>query len=302
MNPRRIAVNISAADVMADGLTVGMHRMLSECLEGTPFAERFEPSEPVLSALRSRKSPAEVAAVAAAVAETLAVFDEVTAFLRAGLTERDVADFILAAAAKRGLEPAWDPESCPAVFTGPDSAGAHASPTGRRLEPGHLMNVDFGVRKNGFVSDLQRTWYLLAPGETEPPADARRGLDTITAAIRESAAFLRPGVQGREVDAVARGLITAAGYAEYPHALGHQVGRRAHDGGGLLAPAWDRYRDLPFRRVEAGQVYTLEPRLTVAGRGVATVEEIVEVTPEGCRFLSAPQTGLICVPAAGGGA
>jgi Xaa-Pro aminopeptidase len=295
MNPGRIAINYSTADVTADGLTFGMHKLLCEYLEGTPFPGRFESSEPVVTALRSRKSASEIAAVQSAVDETLSIFGEVTRFLKPGLTEKDVAGFILERTKERGLEPAWDPESCPAVFTGPESAGAHAMPTARTMEPGHLMNIDFGVRKNGYVSDLQRTWYFLEKGEKRAPADAQKGFLTIRNAIRRSAEALKPGAEGWAVDKTARDLITDAGYSEYPHALGHQVGRKAHDGGGLLAPKWERYKDLPMMKVEAEQLYTLEPRLTVEGRGVATVEEIVVVTENGCRFLSSPQEDLICI-------
>ena len=98
-----------------------------------------------------------------------------------------------------------------------------------------------------------------------------------------------------EVDAVARNYIIDAGYEGYPHGLGHQVGRQAHDGSALLCPKWDRYKNLPYSKVEAGQVFTLEPRLTVEGYGVATIEEIVVVTDKGCEFLSKPQEELIVI-------
>ncbi|MBN2200919.1 aminopeptidase P family protein [bacterium] len=295
LDPNRILLNTSSADVMADGLTLGMHGLLLEILEGTPYPDRFESSETVLARLRSRKSPAEIESVRSAVDTTLAIFDELTGFLKPGLSEKDVADFILARTAGRGLETAWEPDQCPAVFTGPESAGAHASPTRRFIEPGHLMNIDFGVRRNGYVSDLQRTWYFLKPDETAPPEAVRRGFQVLLESIRRGAESLRPGITGWEVDAAARAHITEAGYMEYPHALGHQVGRKAHDGGGLLAPRWDRYKHLPLLPVEKDQIYTLEPRLTVAGHGVATVEEIVVVTESGCRFLSKPQEELYLI-------
>jgi Xaa-Pro aminopeptidase len=157
------------------------------------------------------------------------------------------------------------------------------------------MNVDFGVRKDGYCSDLQRTWYFLRPGETRAPEAVQRGFDTIVEAIREAGKALRPGLTGAEIDDVARGYITARGYAEYPHGLGHQIGRVAHDGGGGLLPRWERYGNTPFLRVEEGQCYTLEPRLTVDGHGVATCEEIVAVTGSGCAYLSRPQERLYVV-------
>ena len=65
-----------------------------------------------------------------------------------------------------------------------------------------------------------------------------------------------PGATGWEVDAAARESLVAAGYAEPMHALGHQLGRSAHDGGTTLAPRWDRYGSAPFGLVETGNVFT----------------------------------------------
>ncbi len=289
LNPQTIAVNYSINDAAADGLTHGMYLTLIDYLCGTPYADRLVSAEPIIAALRGRKSPAEIARIKAAVDVTLELFEQVTAFARPGMSERQVAAFLLEQVRNRGLELAWDAAHCPAVFTGPNTAGAHAGPTDRLIEPGHVMNIDFGVRKDGFVSDLQRTWYFLRPGEGRAPAEVERGFAVVRDAVKKAAEVLRPGKLGWEIDAVARKHIVEAGYEEYPHALGHQVGRQAHDGAGLLCPKWDRYKDLPYSIVEAGQVYTLEPRLTIAGYGIATVEEIVVVTEDGCEFLSTPQ-------------
>jgi Xaa-Pro aminopeptidase len=97
------------------------------------------------------------------------------------------------------------------------------------------------------------------------------------------------------VDTVARSIVTGANYTEFPHALGHQVGRYAHDGTALLGPAWEKYARRPFVPIEEGMVFTIEPRLTVPGYGVATVEEMVVVTKGGARFLSGPQRQLLLV-------
>jgi len=86
--------------------------------------------------------------------------------------------------------------------------------------------------------------------------------------------------------------VTDAGYEEYPHALGHQVGRSPHDGTALLGPAWEKYDHKPFQRLEAGMVFTIEPRLTVAGKGIVTIEEMVVVTETGADWLSTPQLDL----------
>jgi len=294
-DPQTIAINYSTGDVMADGLTHGQFLTLSEYLAGTPFQNRLVSSEKIIAALRGRKSSGELERIKAAIVETLAIFNRVTGFLQPGRSEQDVAAMVNRLVQEKGLSLAWSADHCPAVFTGPDTAGTHADPTTRKIEPGHILNMDFGVRKEEYVADLQRTWYILKPGEKNAPPNVQRGFDTILAAIRKAAAVLKPGVEGWVVDAAAREHIVACGYDEYPHALGHQVGRSAHDGAGLLSPKWDRYKNLSYLPAEVGQVYTIEPRLTVAGHGVVTIEEMVVVTPDGCEFLSTPQTELMCV-------
>lgn len=292
LDPARIGLNYSRNSPMADGLRHGLYLQLVDLLEGTPYPERFTSSESLLADLRGLKTPTELTRIRAAVELTIDLFARVSSFMAPGRTEREIAGFLLSEVEREGVGLAWDPEHCPAVFTGPDSAGAHAGPTDRPVQPGHVLNIDFGVRVDGYCSDLQRTWYFLREGEATAPPEVVRGFRTVVDAAHAAANFLKPGVTGKEVDAVARGYITGRGYPEYPHALGHQIGREAHDGGGLLAPEWERYGDIPHMKVREGQVYTIEPRLPIEGHGVATVEEIVVVTADGCEFLSPPQKEL----------
>ncbi len=100
-------------------------------------------------------------------------------------------------------------------------------------------------------------------------------------------------VNGHEVDAAARAQPSSRrGYDEPKYALGHQLGRAAHDGGTLLAPLWDRYGDVPLGLVEEGHVYTLEYGAPVDGRGYIGLEEDVLVTADGIEWLSTPQREL----------
>lgn len=294
-NPRRIAINYSTDSVMADGLTHGMYLLLTGMLEGTKFAHRLVSSQDILSALRGRKTEAEVRHIKKAIRHTLDIYDRVTGFLAPGKSEQDVANFILGEVRALGVELAWDRDHCPAVFTGPDHAGAHYGPTRRKIRPGHVLNIDFGVKVNGYCSDLQRTWYIRRKGEKHAPTEVQRGFDVIRDSIRHAADALRPGAISWKIDEVARNYIVNNGYPEYPHALGHQVGRAAHDGGVGLLPRWERYGRLPYGKIEAGQVFTIEPRLPIEGYGVATIEEIVWVTEDGARFLSKPQRTLTLV-------
>jgi len=155
--------------------------------------------------------------------------------------------------------------------------------------------MDFGVRYKGYCSDLQRTFYLLEDGETVAPEEVQRGFETINTSIELSRKALKPGVPGWEIDSVARNHLLSEGYDEFPHGLGHQVGRFAHDGTALLGPTWEKYAGKPYEPIEAGMVFTLEPRLKVPGRGIVTIEEMVVVTETGAEYLSSPQTELLLI-------
>ena len=290
--PKKIAINYSTNSNLADGLTYGMFLILNKMLEGTEFKERLISSEEIISALRGRKSKAEIEFIKSAIVETEKIFDEVTKFLKAGLSEKDVAEFILSKVEEKGFELAWDKDHCPAVFTGPNSAGAHAGPTNSIIEKGHILNIDFGIKYNGYCSDMQRTWYFLRDDETEAPENVKKGFEVLRDSIQKAKEKIKPGVTGCEVDDVARNYIKENGFDEYQHGLGHQLGRSAHDGGGGLFPRWERYGNLPFLEIEVGQVFTIEPRLFVKDHGIVTMEEIITVTENGCEYLSHPQREL----------
>ena len=295
INPNKIALNFSLNSPTSDGLTYGLYQQLMKYFEGTAYASRIVSSEPIINKLRGRKSQSEIERVKKSINLTLELFDRVGNFIKAGKTEQEVAQFLIDQVEKEGVELAWDKEHCPAVFAGPDTAGAHAGPTNREVKHGHVLNIDFGVKIDDYCSDLQRSWYILKPGETDAPEDVKHGFKTIEDSITKSAAALKPGVTGYDIDTIARNHIVEQGYEEYPHALGHQIGRVAHDGGGLLAPKWERYGTLPDQIVEVNQLYTIEPRLPIKDYGVATVEEIVVVTKDGCEFLSPRQKEIYLV-------
>jgi Xaa-Pro aminopeptidase len=290
--PGSIALNYSASDPAADGLTHGLWLVLRETLEGTPYGDRVVSSAPVVNSLRGRKSPSELARIQAAVEETEAIFSLVDTKLGPGMKETEIAALIQAEVSHRGLGYAWEPSHCPAVNAGPEKDVGHSAPGDLETRRGQLLHCDFGIEKDGYCSDLQRVWYLLDDGESEPPADVRSAWDALWAAVDAGAAALRPGAVGHEVDAAARERLVAAGFPEPKYALGHQLGRSAHDGGTLLGPRWDRYGAAPLGTVEEGNVFTLEYGVAVPGRGYVGLEEDVLVTAKGVEWLSTPQREL----------
>ena len=295
LNPQSIAVNYSVESEICDGLTHGMYLHLRELLASIGMAERLCPAERIISALRQRKSSSEIAVMKEAIQKTLEIYEEVRAEIKPGISEKALAEFMQERVRAAGATFAWDPGTCPSVFTGPETAGAHYGPTDRLVERGHVVNMDFGVKWEGYCSDLQRTYYIRREGEVDAPEPVRRGFATIVRSIEAARSVLHPGVQGIAVDTAARSILTTAGYEEFPHALGHQVGRFAHDGTALLAPAWEKYGAKPFEPIEEGMVFTIEPRLTVPGFGVVTIEEMVLVGARGAEYLSSPQKELYVI-------
>ena len=290
--PETIAINYSPSDPAADGLTHGLWLVLGETLEGTPYADRLVSSKPIVGSLRGRKSPFEIARIRAAIAETEEIFAHVGDRIRPELKETEIAAAMQAEVSRRGLGYAWGEDHCPAVNAGPEKEVGHSGPSELQTRRGQLLHTDFGVEKDGYCSDLQRVWYLLDDGESEPPEDVLNVWRDVWASVDAGAAVLRPGVAGHEVDAAARASLVSAGYEEPKYALGHQLGRSAHDGGTLLAPLWDRYGDAPLGPVEEGHVYTLEYGAPVDGRGYIGLEEDVLVTANGIEWLSTPQREL----------
>lgn len=293
LDPGRIGLNYSTDDSTADGLTHGQWMLLNELLRETPYPARFTSAAPLLSRLRGRKSPAEVARIRAAIATTMEIVKLAGGLIKPGVSEAQIGEAIHAEFRRRGLPSAWEWDACPIVNSGPESEAGHGRPREDiRIEPGHLVHIDLGVVQDGYCSDLQRMWYVRRPGESGPPAEVRRAFDTVLRAIDAGARALKPGAIGHEVDAAARRVVVDAGYPEYKHALGHSLGRAVHDGGTLLGPRWERYGKTPDGRVEAGNVFTLELGLDTPA-GYVGLEEDVLVTDSGCEFLSPPQRELM---------
>src|SRR5262249_22222462 len=175
LNPRQIGLNYSTDDPTADGLTHGMWLLLNELLRDTPYAARLTSAAPLLAKLRARKSPTEIGHIRAAIAATEEIVGLVSERIRPGVSETQLADFVHEQFRGRDLPSAWPLDGCPIVNSGPESEPGHTRPNPNiRVEPGHLVHMDLGVKKDGYCSDLQRMWYVRRPGESGPPENVRR--------------------------------------------------------------------------------------------------------------------------------
>jgi Xaa-Pro aminopeptidase len=222
------------------------------------------------------------------------ILERLEATLEPGLTEIEVQRMVQQWARAEGLSFAWDEAENPIVDFGPRHGKiGHTLPGETALEPGHVVHVDLGFIKDGFASDLQRTWYWLAPGEAEPPEAVRRTFAASLSAMDAGFAALRPGARGFEVDTASRGAVQQAGFAEPGFAFGHPVGQVAHDGGTTLGPRWERYGQTPFGKIQQDNVFAIEMDLEVPDvGGLVGIEEEVVVTENGAEYLSKPQREL----------
>ncbi len=284
-----IGLNISEDDCKADGLTVGMYRLMEKVVAGTRFEGCLEPARGVPTRLRGEKTSTEIARLKKAIEITDEMFAFAQSIAKVGVSERAVYRAIQEKIDAAGFGYGWDRAGNPIVNSGPNSMIGHGIPSDSILiEEGHIFHIDLGVIVDGYSSDIQRCWFV---GDSVPE-DVQKGLAAVRASLEAAKAVLKPGVQGWQVDDAARSTLVAHGYPEYLHAVGHQVGRAAHDGGAVLGPKWDRYGNTPMMPIRENEVYTLELGVTLPGRGYLGLEEMVLVTADGCEWLSTPQTSM----------
>ncbi len=226
---------------------------------------------------RARKDADEIAALTEAVALADDAYADLLTWIAPGMREFEVAARceyfqFLRGGGRRGSETA--------VGSGPRSAMPHCIASDRILRADEAVLLDLGCSVRGYMSDLTRTVFLgRVPDEF---AAIHRVVGEAQARVIEQ---LRPGVTGREMQAVAADHIAAAGYGDaFPHGLGHSIGLMVHERPGFAASSADR--------IEAGNVITVEPGIYLAGRFGVRTEDIVLVTDTGCRTLTAADHAL----------
>lgn len=189
-----------------------------------------------------------------------------------GRTERDVALEIESEMRRRGAE---RPSFATIVAAGPHGALPHATPRDVTIGRDALVLVDLGAELDGYCSDCTR---MFATGE--PDGLQREVYDVVLRAQLDGLAAVAPGPTGREVDAVARDVIAAAGYGEqFGHGLGHGVGIEVHEEPRLSQVGGTR-------RLAAGNVVTVEPGVYLPGSFGVRIEDLVAVTADGHEVLS----------------
>jgi len=229
------------------------------------------PLEKPIRKLRYHKSPDEVSQLAAAAQLAAQAFRSVLPGIQPGQTEAQVALELEIALLRAGGEgKAFDF----IVASGIRGALPHGVASPKLLERDELVTIDFGVRLNGYHSDETVT---LAMGNIS--SKLREIFDIVLGAHDRAIDQLRPGIQLKQLDAVAREFIAAKGYGEYfGHGLGHGVGLEVHEYP-AISPRSEDF-------VEEGMVLTIEPGIYMPGLGGVRIEDTVYVTADGCQILT----------------
>lgn len=243
---------------------------------------RMEGCPGLVEELRVAKDPGEVDAIRAAGALALEALESVLPTVRPGVTELELAARLEAALRVRGSE--WHPFPT-IVASGPRSALPHARSSPRAIGAGELLLVDFGAQVDGYCADITRTVVVgRSPDERQREVyDAVRGAQT--AALRG----LRPGMSGREGDALARESLERVGLGQaFGHSLGHGLGLEVHEDP-RLGPTADE-------AVPLHAVVTVEPGVYLPEWGGVRLEDDVFLTSEGPELLTPGAPGLMAVP------
>jgi Xaa-Pro aminopeptidase len=260
--PLRVGFDDAHVSVRDHGKLLGLVREGVELIGAGGLVEE-------LRALKDEDELARVRAAARLADEAL------TKVLERGLrgrTESEVALDLEFTMRRMGAEAASFP---PIVAAGAHGALPHASPRDVEIPGGTLCVIDWGAQLDGYTSDCTRTFGT--GGEVD--VRDREVYELVLRAQEAALAAVRPGPTGREIDAVARGIIDAAGHAEhFGHGLGHGVGLEVHEGPRLSKQGDDGLR--------AGMVVTIEPGVYVPGAVGVRIEDLVIVTADGGEVVS----------------
>ncbi len=230
------------------------------------FGVTLVPAADALNKLRIIKTPEEIESLQKAQSIADAAFVELLQTIHSGMTEKRVAAELDYIGAKLGSEgPSFDT----IVGSGPNGAMCHAVPGERKLQNGDLVVLDYGCLWNGYHSDMTRTF---AVGDVDD--FSKKIYNIVRTAQAKALDALRPGLTGKQLDAIARDYITEQGYGDcFGHSLGHGFGLLIHE-----AP---RAATTCETVLEEGMTITVEPGIYIEGKLGVRIEDCCVVTKDG---------------------
>ena len=247
-----------------------LHRDFQRLLEAGARWQ-WRPTLDLVETLRERKDDGEIALIEQAAAVATGALDRTLSAVRAGMTELEVAGVLEKALRDLGSEGFPFPTI---VAAGPRSALPHARASAATIRDGDFLLLDFGAEVGGYCADITRT--VVVGKATD---EQREVYGVVRGANEQAARDIRPGMSGRDADAIARGYIERRGYgALFGHGLGHGVGLEVHE-----APRLARTAD---GALAEGAVVTIEPGVYRPGWGGVRIEDDVVLAATGPRILT----------------
>ena len=231
----------------------------------------------VVNGCRGTKSAHEVEIMRFANQTTLQAYREAFKTLKVGMTQAELAANVSAEMKKLGYD------GGALVLFGESSAYPHGLPHPRALQENQVVLVDGGLNVNGYQSDMTRTVVF-----GTPTSEMQKVFDIVHEAQAKALAFAAPGKQCGEVDAVARKVITDAGYGPdyrtFTHRLGHGIGLEGHE--------WPYLVRGSQIILEPGMTFSDEPGIYQYGKFGIRLEDIMAITNTGAEMMTPRQTSL----------
>ena len=286
-NPQRIALNFSEKDSTSDGLSLTSYRVLTEAFQRGGVAGEIISSQMLMKYLRANRSPEEVAKIRHAVQESMKIYEAARPQMKMGMSGMDIQRLFQSLADEKHYGYSWPKYGNPFNSIGTRSSYLCKRPADDvYIEPGDVVNVDFGIIVDEASSDNQRTFYALRPGETEPPEEVKKAFRTIGEVNQALCDHMKAGVTSGDILKYANEVFVRNGYPERSGGFGHEIGFHAHDG--VVSPGTSRCEpDIDATLLE-GMTFTLEPAI-ITSCGRVCREEVVVVGKERGEFLSTLQ-------------
>lgn len=232
----------------------------------------------VINAQRAVKSYEEYETMCSAANIADKAFEQICGFIRPGVTEREIATELCYYMRKLGGEgESFDT----IVVSGPNSSKPHGVPGERKITAGDFITIDFGTIVNGYVSDMTRT---VAVGHATD--EMHEVYNVVLEAQQAAFDVIKPGILCKDVDAVARKVITDAGYGQYfGHSLGHSLGLEVHEG--------PNFSPVETATAKEGLLLSVEPGIYIEGKFGVRIEDTVWITDDGFKNLAHSPKELI---------
>ena len=200
--------------------------------------------------------------------------------LHVGMTEREVALALDFHMRKNGAE---DLSFETIALTGAHTSMPHGVPDDRKIQKNDFVLMDFGAVVDGYHSDMTRTVCVGQPTE-----EMQEIYEIVRHAQNSAREFAKAGISGKELDSIARNIISKAGYGEqFGHSLGHGVGMEIHEFP-LASPTSNKI-------LEVGNVVTIEPGIYLPEKFGVRIEDFVYITKNSCENLTNVTNTLICL-------